>query len=101
MTREDLRERAAFWQAGLMDVDHLRDVAYEAIESEFECQEFRLIAGDSRLGTDDARDQDLAETLDLYLRIRQVDPMGLEDGESSARLQAVAVQEILALRPKG
>ena len=56
MTKDDLLERAAFWQVGLMDVDHLRDVAYEALDSPFDCTEFRLIAGDARLSTDDARE---------------------------------------------
>lgn len=56
MTEADILERAAFWQVGLMDVDHLRDVAYEALESPFDCTEFRSIAGDGRLEPEDARD---------------------------------------------
>jgi hypothetical protein len=56
MQRTDLLERAAFWQLGLMDPDQLRDVAYEALEADLDCLEIRLIAGDSRLTSDEARE---------------------------------------------
>ncbi len=56
MTRAELLERIAFWQAGLMDLDHLRDLAYEAMDSEFDRHEFRVIAGDAKIDHDGARE---------------------------------------------
>jgi hypothetical protein len=57
MERFDLLERAAFWRLGFLDPEQLRDVAYECIEADLDCQEMRTLAGDARLGLDEARER--------------------------------------------
>lgn len=89
MTKDDLLERVAFWQVGLMDVDHLRDVAFEALECDLDCTEFRVIAGDSRLQPEDARDM-----LERALRAVGMEP---PDQRRAERIVCVSVaRSILA-----
>jgi hypothetical protein len=83
MTRADLLERIAFWQVGLMDIDHLRDVAYEAMETEFDGEEFRLIAGDAKIDNDDARD--------LLARAFRAAGMDLPNKAEAERIVAASV----------
>ena len=46
----------------------------------------------------DAPEVDLADQLREYLRAQEVDHMGIQDSESSARRREVAIQELLSLR---